>query len=72
MIEKMNEARFVMFRSSTSTWETIFANAAEHATSLGPGRVISISHSCDNQDSVVTVWYWADINEPLGERVIRC
>lgn len=66
------EARFVMFRSGTTRWDKIFETAANFATTLGQERIISISHSCDNADSVVTVWYWADINEPLTGRVVAC
>jgi hypothetical protein len=42
------------------TWEALFAEAAAFATSVGPARVISISHSEDQNDGVVTVWYWAE------------
>nr|PZN71603.1 MAG: hypothetical protein DIU57_21075 [Pseudomonadota bacterium] len=50
-----------VFRSSFTSWEGLFAEAAEFATQLGPGRVISISHSEDKNDGVVTVWYWNDV-----------
>jgi hypothetical protein len=51
-------ADFKMFRTTLSPWETLFQQAAEFATQLGPGRVISISHSEDDNEAVVTVWYW--------------
>ena len=52
--------RFEMFRGTWSTWESLFAEAADFATGLGPERVISISHSEDQNDGAVTVWYWDD------------
>jgi hypothetical protein len=53
--------RFKVFRGAFSKWETLFAQAAEFASGLGPDRLISISHS---QDEVVAVWYWSDEEEP--------
>ena len=49
-----------MFRSSMSSWDTLFAQVAEFATQVGPDRLISISHSEDKDDGVVTVWYWSE------------
>ena len=57
--------QFKVFRGAFSKWETLFAQAAEFASSLGPDRVISISHS---QDEVVAVWYWSDDEEPPRRR----
>ncbi|HKI32617.1 MAG TPA: hypothetical protein VKA46_12195 [Gemmataceae bacterium] len=51
-------ARFKMFRSSLTTWESLFAEAAEFVTELGPERLITVSHSSDNGEGVVAVWYW--------------
>lgn len=51
---------FETFRGTWATWETLFQNAARFASSLGPERLISISHSEDENDGVVTVWYWSD------------
>jgi hypothetical protein len=51
-------ARFKVFRSSLTTWEALFAEAAEFATWLGPERLITVSHSADNGEAVVAVWYW--------------
>jgi hypothetical protein len=51
-------ARFKMFRSSLTTWESLFAEAAEFASQLGPERLINISHSADGGEGIVTVWYW--------------
>jgi hypothetical protein len=51
--------RFEVFRAGSLTpWEHVFQEAADFATRLGPGRLISISHSEDANTAVVTVWYW--------------
>jgi len=57
---------YKMFCGILSTWETLFSEAAEFATELGPERVVSISHSEDDDDGVVTVWYWTDETEAQG------
>lgn len=48
---------FMVFRSSYISWEELFRQAADFATQIGPERVISISHSADRGDGVVTVWF---------------
>ncbi len=48
-----------MFRGLLSTWEELFRQAAEFASTLRPEQLISISHSEDGNDGVVAVWYWA-------------
>jgi hypothetical protein len=55
---------FKVFRSGTSTWQTLFAEAAAFATQISPERLINISHSEDDNDGVVTVWYWDSEPEP--------
>jgi hypothetical protein len=47
-----------MFRGVLTSWEALFEEASEFATEIGPDRLISISHSEDKSDGVVTVWYW--------------
>lgn len=42
-----------------TSWEGLFKQVADFATVVGPQRLISISHSEDQNDGVVTVWYWA-------------
>ena len=49
---------FQIFRSGYSAWEDLFAEAARFATRMGRERVINISHSEDDNEGVVTVWYW--------------
>ena len=46
------------FRSSFTSWESLFAEAAEFASTITPDRLISISHSADRGTGVVAVWYW--------------
>jgi hypothetical protein len=58
--------RFKKFRGTMVSWDELFAEAAEFAATLGRERLITISHSADNSDGVVTVWYWAASAEPAG------
>lgn len=53
-------AAFRTFRGLLASWESLFTQAAAFATTLGPDRLISISHSADHNDGVVTVWFWED------------
>ena len=54
------QVRFQVFRGIMSSWDELFNRAAEFATRVGPERLISIGHSEDANEGVVTVWYWAD------------
>lgn len=49
-----------------ATWEELFGAAARFASDLGPGRVLNISHSVDDDDGVVTVWYWTEDDSEDG------
>ena len=53
-------AEFRQFRGSWASWETLFRQAADFASIKGPERLISISHSADHSEGVVTVWYWSN------------
>lgn len=53
-----NRLSYEYFKGTWSTWDTLFSQAAEFATELGPERLVSISHSADQSIGVVTVWYW--------------
>ena len=66
------QARFKIFKSAVSPWKTIFTAAATFATSLGPERLIGVSHSCDQNVAVVTVWYWAIETEEWTEWEVSC
>ena len=49
---------FEVFRGAWTSWQDLFERAAEFASRLSPDRLISISHSEDANEGVVTVWYW--------------
>jgi hypothetical protein len=49
---------FTVFRSYTQSWEELFGQAAAFASRIDPNDLISISHSEDDNEGVVTVWYW--------------
>ena len=53
----MARIRFKVFRSSWTSWKQLFEEAAEFAGRLSTEKFISISHSSDNNNGVVTVWY---------------
>jgi len=48
--------QYRIFRSSWSSWEALFGDAAAFASWASSG-LVSISHSADETDGVVTVWY---------------
>ena len=54
------QVRFKFFKATLKSWEAMHAEAAEFATMIGRDRVISISHSSDHSEGVITVWYWSD------------
>jgi len=56
--------RSEVFKGTFTSWEALFEEAAAFATRMGAERVISISHSCDQSQGVVVVWYWGDLEEP--------
>jgi hypothetical protein len=65
--ESARFARYQSFGSDLTPRETAFTQAAEFATTLGPGRVISVSHAEGERGCVVTVWYWAPPYEVQSE-----
>jgi hypothetical protein len=54
LIVKYREVR----GGSLATWDELFEEAAEFATQIGRVRLIGISHSADESEGVVVVWYW--------------
>ena len=52
--------KFRVFRGAWASFDELFSEAAEFATSIGRDRVVSISHSEDKNDGVVSVWYWSE------------
>lgn len=55
-----SELKFKVFQSGYESWDSLFNQASEFANSIGRENVLNISHSCRNNDGVVTVWYWED------------
>lgn len=53
-----------MFRGTLQSWDELFSQAAAFASTLRPEELITISHSEDSNDGVVTVWYWGDVPHP--------
>ena len=51
-------ANYRMFKSYTKSWDTLFNEASNFANAMGRDRVINITHSCDQSEGVVVVWYW--------------
>lgn len=58
MKETVNRVQFKIFRATFKSWEKLFGEAADFAGSLPPERLISISHSSDNGEGLIVVWYW--------------
>jgi len=56
----MSKMNFRKFRAVIKSWEAVFQEAADFASRLGRDKVVSISHSEDHGESIVTVWYWDD------------
>ena len=51
------------FRGTLASWDELFGQAAAFASEVGRENVLGISHSCDECDGVVTVWYWTTEDE---------
>ena len=49
---------YKLFKGTLASWDMLFQEAATFATRIGRDRLISISHSEDQNAGVVTVWYW--------------
>jgi hypothetical protein len=61
MFTMQPEMKFEMFRGGSFTsWDALFQQVADFATSLGRDRVVSISQSEDQNDAVIVVWYWSE------------
>lgn len=48
------------FSAVFKTWDGLFLDAIEFATALPPENLISISHSSDQGNGVVAVWYFGE------------
>lgn len=64
------KVEFRVFQSSVSSWQTLFQEAADFASTLGPQRLICMSHSESREGmhapGVVTVWYWSPADRTDG------
>ena len=54
------KVKYQVFRGTFTSWKTLFSQAAEFATEIGKDKLINISHSENQIEGVVTVWYWSD------------
>ena len=59
MSEKTDRMKFRSFGGTWASWEELFRQAAHFAGDIGREGVVSISHSADHADGIVTVWCWA-------------
>ena len=59
--------KYKFFRGTLATWDELFSQAAEFASTLDQQRLITISHSADQSNGVVTVWYWEEVVVPVIE-----
>jgi len=51
-----------MFKSSMSSWQQMFTDAADFANTLPADRLINVSHSADQSQGVVVVWYRGEVD----------
>jgi uncharacterized glyoxalase superfamily protein PhnB len=63
--------KFEEFRGVMATWQDLFEKAAAFATNIGRDRLITISHSEDQQDGVIAVWYWSDTDDQSRSAELR-
>ena len=61
------QVRFKVFRAIFGSWDSLFETVAAFASRIPRDRLITISHSEDKGDGVVTVWYWAEEGERAEE-----
>jgi len=65
----MFRVQFKVFRSTFSSWEVLFQEAADFAGTLPSDRLITISHSEDQGEGVVCVCYWEETPAAVNESV---
>jgi hypothetical protein len=51
---------FKAFDSKMASREKLFKAAVEYANQLGRERILTLSHSEDRDNIVITIWYWAE------------
>ena len=62
--------KYEIFKGTLASWDMLFQEAAAFATRVGRDRLISISHSEDQNAGVVTVWYWDDVGPQPGGHAV--
>ncbi len=58
---------YEIFKGTLASWDGLFREAAAFATRVGRDRLISISHSEDQNAGVVTVWFWDQVGSQPRE-----
>jgi hypothetical protein len=61
------QVRYKLFKSSLTTWNDMCTEAAAFASTVQLDRLVSISHSADNSQGVIVVWYWGSESEGSSE-----
>jgi hypothetical protein len=51
---------FKAFDSKMASREKLFKAASEFANQIGPDRLITLTHSEDRDNIVITIWYWGE------------
>ncbi len=51
---------FKAFDSKMASREKLFKAAVEFANQIGRERLLTLSHSEDRDNIVITIWYWAE------------
>jgi hypothetical protein len=54
---------FKTFDSKMASREKLFKAAADFASQIPRDRIITLSHSEDRDNIVITLWYWTDESE---------
>ncbi len=54
------QVHYRAFREQPVNWEALFEKSAKFASTIAPERLISISHSSNGTEGIVSVWFWDD------------
>ncbi len=58
-VRPTRRVQYRVFESSYASWSELFAQASAFASGIPEEDLISISHSADNSNGVVAVWFWS-------------
>ena len=58
---------FKIYDSKMASREKLFKVATEFANQIGPDRLITLTHSEDRDNIVLTIWYFTDEPESKGK-----